>query len=378
MIGDLFLYNTLRLALLLILLIYGFCLGKSHNKHTLFITGVIAIMAFSLIEGLRWDRGIDYYNYYLMLTTDNPDIKSSELLFNAIIDTSRMLSLPYWLCFVLFSALYIYSFTKVVKEFPKAAIWALPVMFLTTVYAHENLTRQFIAISFVLLAYYFYIKQRKVPMLLCLVCVLSIHITGLFAVAMFLIIAYFKLEKIVKTPILLLGIYLALFFFWDTSYLNPFADYLSTMDLGGNEDMQHYLDNADRWFTSEGSLSGVQGTKNKASITRLFLNLVIECSVIYFGFFAMKNDKRLRIPYWFTFFAMVIFVLGGDIELYRRFGWWLYVFMPIVLGSIWYTVPMKPSFRIALMSIIAFSYAYAFIMSFTNIPPAGCAFVWDR
>lgn len=376
MIGDLFLYNILKISLLLILFIYGFCISKSHNKRNILITGVITIIAFSLIEGLRWDRGPDYYNNYLLLTSNAPEVTKSEPLFNAIISTFKMLSLPYWLCFVLFSFLYIYSFTKVVKEFPKAAIWALPVMFLTTIAPHENLIRQFLAISFILFAYYFYIKQKKVPMLLCLLCVFNIHFSGIFAIAMFGLVIFFKLEKYIRTPMILVGAYILLYFLWDTSYLSPLTNTLSNLDIG-NEDMQHYLENADRWFTDEGSLSELHGTSDKTSLVKIFFDLITNCAIIYFGFLAIKQDKRLRIPYWFTFFALIIFVLGGDIEIYSRFAWWLYIFMPIMLGSIWYSAPMKPKIRTALISIIAFSYAYAFIRGFSDIPYSGYAFVWD-
>ena len=376
MIGDIFLYNILKISLLLILLIYGFCISKSHNKRSLLITGVITIIAFSLIEGLRWDRGPDYYNNYLLLTTNDLSVTKSEPLFNAMISILKMLSVPYWLCFIFFSFLYIYSFAKVVKEFPKAAIWALPVMFLTTVAAHENLIRQFIAISFLLLAFYHYLKKNKTLMLLCLLCIFNVHYSGLFAIAMFFLVTSFKFEKYIKTPVILVGLYLLLYFFWDTSYLSPLTNTLSNLDIG-NEDMQQYLNNADRWFTDEGSLSELQGTSINISLIRIFFDLITNCTIIYFGFLAIKQDKRLRIPYWFTFFALIFFVLGGDIEIYRRFAWWLYIFMPIMLGSIWYSAPMKPKIRIALISIIAFSYAYAFIRGLSDIPYSGYAFVWD-
>ena len=193
---------------------------------------------------------------------------------------------------------------------------------------------------------------------------------------MFFLVTSFKFEKYIKAPVILVGLYLLLYFFWDTSYLSQVSTVLETINVG-NEDMQLYLENADRWFTNDGSLSELQGSSYRASLMKIFFDLTTNCSIIYFGFLAMNQDKRLRIPYWFTFFAMVIFVLGGDIEIYRRFAWWLYVFMPIVLGSIWYSAPIKPKIRIALISIIAFSYTYAFIRGLGYIPYSGCAFVWD-
>ena len=52
--------------------------------------------------------------------------------------------------------------------------------------------------------------------------------------------------------------------------------------------------------------------------------------------------------------------------------------MPLVLGAIWYLVPMNNKIRMTLMLIIAFSYTYSFIMRYTTIPYSGFAFVWDR
>ena len=143
MIGDLFIYNLLKAILLVTLLVVGYSI--STTKKNVFIYIFLAVIAFSLIEGLRWDRGPDYYNNYLMLTSNNSGLTKSEPLFNFIISILRdYLSIPFWGSFIVFSFLYIYSYTKAVMEFPKAALWALPIMFITTVDAHENLVRQVI------------------------------------------------------------------------------------------------------------------------------------------------------------------------------------------------------------------------------------------
>lgn len=377
MIGSLFTYNLLKLLLAVTLLICGKTISKTKNKRAIFVSAIIAIAVFSLIEGLRWDRGPDYYNNYLLLTTNDLNVKKSETFFNTIIDTLKMLSIPYWGCFIFFSFLYIYSFTKIVKVFPKAAMWALPVMFLISVDAHENLIRQFIAISFLLFAYYCYISNQKALMLLCLLAVFNIHLSGLFAVALLFLFILLKPEKIIKSPLLLTGIYLVLYFFWDTVYLLGITSILEKINLG-TDNMQGYLDNADRWFTDEGSLSYLQGAKVSTSLIKHLFTLITNSTIIYYGFQTIKYDQRLRIPYWFTFTAILLFVLGGDIEIYRRLAWWLYCFMPIILGAIWYLVPIKPKIKITLMSIIAFSYAYSFIMNLTTVPYSGFAFVWDR
>lgn len=377
MIGDLFTYNVIRLSLLAILLISGKMISSNKNKYCIFAFVLLSIIAFSLIEGLRWDRGPDYYNNYLLLTTNDLNVVKSEPLFNFIIETFKGSLLPYWCAFIFFSFLYIFSYTNVIRKFPKAALWALPVMYLTTVDAHENLIRQFIGISFFILAYYNHIKGHRIATLLFLICATLTHYSGLFAVALFYTITLLKPENIIRKPIYLIATYLVLFFMWDTSYLSSITNYLTKINLG-TDVMQGYLDNADRWFTNEGSISSLQGKDGAASLINTLFTLVRNCTIIYFGYNIIKYDQRLRIPYWFTFIALIIHIIGGDIEIYRRFAWWLYYFMPLVLGATWYLVPMNKKIRLLLMLIITFSYAYSFIMSFTTIPYSGFAFVWDR
>ena len=377
MIGDIFVYNIIRVFMLVLMIACGKVISTSKNKDNTVIFTIIVIIAFSLVEGLRWDRGPDYYNNYLLLTTNDLGVTKSEPLFNAIIGVLKGLSVPYWGCFIFYSFLYIFAYTKVVKLFPKTAVWALPIMFFTTVGAHENFVRQFIAISFVLLAYYYNTKNKNLQTVICLLCAVLNHYSGLFAVFLFYLIKYVKLDNFIKRPILLVFIYLALYFFWDISYLNSTTEFLNSINIGESS-MQNYLDNADRWFTSEGSLSDLKGAVIKTSFLNEFFTLATNCIIIYFGFFTMQNDKRMCIPYWFTYFAIIIFVLGGDIELYQRFAWWLYYFMPIVLGAIWYLTPMKRTIKVTMMSIIVLNYIYRLNITLSTIPSAGYAFIWDR
>lgn len=381
MIGNLFTYNIIRTSLLIILIICGYSISTSQKKSNIQISIAIVIILFSLIEGLRWDRGPDYFNNYLMLTSSTSGIVKEEPLFLAIITILRdILHMPYWGSFIFYSFLYIYSFTLVVKKFPKAAVWALPVMFLTTVAAHENFIRQFIGVSFLLFAYNFYIKRQKGLTVLCLICVFNVHTSGLFALACFALIAITKPDLYIKKPIYLVLVYLAFYFLWDVSYLGDYTSYLENLDLGGvgAENMQGYVDNAERWFTEEGSISSLNGIELKASKIAIAIELIRNCTIIYFGLLAVRIDKRLRIPYWFCYIAILIFVIGGDIELIERLGWWLYIFMPIVLGAIWYTVPMNKKLKFSLSAFLILTYAYAYIMGLSKIPFSGCAFIWDR
>ena len=376
-LGDPIVYWLLRILLLVALLVCGW--GISYQEKKFFkVYALVAGAAYSLIQGLRWNRGQDYPHYYsdLMGKWETPD---PELLYDGIVNfLSNILCVPYWVSFVIYSALLISAFLLVLKKVPKIAVWALPLFFIMTGSA-ENLIRQYLAVSFVIYAYNAYLSNNFKLVIIYLVCVPFIHASGLFAVFFFILFAIIKFEKIIKNPWILLGIYVLLYFFWDNSYFSFLTDFLQNLNFGDDYKMRSYLDNSERWFSEEGSLSFVLGTKSTVSSlisdTVSFLSYIL---VIYYGFYACKINSQIRIAYGFTYLAIIMKIIGGDIEMYARFYNWLIYLSPIVIGTICMT-PMKLKERWVVWAILIINfYFYGFIRQIGNIPYAGCAFIWDR
>ena len=352
---------------------YGISFGK---KNYYYKYAVVAGLVYSLIEGLRWNRGQDYYHYYgdLMgkLFTDNYEI-GYLFLINVL---TEILNLPFWLCFILYSALLITAFLSLLRLFPKAAVWALPLFYIITESSSENLIRQWLAIPFVIFGYYQYYIGNWKKCLFSLCVVPFIHLSGLFAVAVFLLFAKVKMR--LKTPWILLGIYLLLYFFWDASYFSFVSETLSGISLGDDVKYVGYVENADRWFTEEGSINEVLGKTKVAEIGMINVIAKFCCGVLFiiYGFKTCVKDFRLQIPFYFAYMALLLHTIRGDIEIYNRFAEWMNYFTPLVLGLILVNKEIRERYIIYAVVLVQYLF-YGFIRLIGLIPYKGCAFIWD-
>jgi hypothetical protein len=369
-------YWALKMTLLAVLIFCGYGISYRNKDNNYFwYYGAVVILFYALIEGLRFERGTDYHQYYSELIGQLNGDMNRELLYQLVVDIVHWLKIPFWAVFVCYSGLIISSVLSVVRHFPRYAIVALPVFFLLTDYPAENLIRQFVAIPFILFALSAYLDGKIVKTFILLAVVPFIHLSGLFGVGIFVALMFFNPTKYVRTPWILVAAYFLLCVVWDASYLEGVSDSLADTSIdGGESKYQGYIDNSDRWFTDEGSLS--DGTTEASTFGKL-MTYAFNSFLIFFGFYATKEDDRFRIPYWFTFLAIMVFAIAQQIELYRRFGWWIYTLLPIIVGYVTIGAKMRLIYRLAFFTILSYVYLYQLIVSFGTMPADGCAFVWD-
>lgn len=373
-------YWVLRLALLALLMFCGYGISYHNSGNRYFWHYAVPVIIFyALSEGLRFERGDDYNQYMTELRGDWYQEGFREPLYDMFILFVRYVGIPYWAVFVFYSALLITSFMSVIKKMPMYAVWAFPLFFLVTDYPAESMIRQFVAIPFIFFAFSAYLSGRKVLMFVMLAIVPFIHFSGLLAVGVFLILVYVNLAKFVKSPWILVVIYLLLYTFFDVGLFDRFSDLLQeNVDMSSDsERMLGYVENSDRWFTNEGSISYIHNHSVDNSIATVLGKLLFNLTVIFFGFKACKSDSRLLIPYWFSYVAIIIFTIGGDIELYDRFGWWLYYLVPLVVAGIMTYLPKESYLWWAAFAVVLLRYVYPLTYMIGNPGHAGCAFVWD-
>lgn len=388
-IGDPIVYWTLRLLLLIILINSGWHISYKDKDEGNYWTNVFpSIIAYSLIQGLRWNRGADYPHYYQDLTgTLFTDYK--EPVYLLWIDVFKWTGFPAPVAFVFYSFLLIFSFCCVLKYFRKGAIWALPLFLLMTVSA-ENLIRQYLAVPFILFAYYYYLRGEnyRKRMWLCLAIVPMVHLSGFFADAVFLLCIYaHKIKLNLKWKLWrlfpLLGLYLYVYFFWDNRNFSYIVDFISLLDVSDETYRGDYAISAERWFSEEGSISlilyGKAAIRTMSLLNEItfFLSNVI---MISGGYLLLKKDFRFLPVYWFTYFSIILKATGGDIEMYARFYNWLIYLAPITCGLILVEkLPTKFKMAEIFISVIFFIYFgfYGVFRQLGSMGYAGCAFIWD-
>lgn len=367
-----------RLFLLGIMVFCGWGISYKNKDNNYFWYYAIPIIIFyTLIQGLRFDRGADYPHYAQELQYDlyaGTNI-TREFLYDIFVLFIRGFKIPFYFGFLFYSGLLITGFMLVVKKFPRYAFWMIPLFYLITINASENFIRQFIAISFIFYAYYYYLENNKVKMYIMLAVIPLIHLSGLFVVGVFLLCAYIDFTKLLKTAVPLFVFYIIFTVAWDVANLDNFVDVFGSVDTFDDTNFEMYVDNSERWFTEEGDLGASLGLGESKfhKINRFVCN----CVIIWFGFFVCRRDRRFAIAYYASFLSMVIDTIGGSIELIGRMSWWLLPLEPIIIAGM-LTPEKKYNIKYwVLIGLFVATYYLRFFIQVGKPGLFGSAFVWD-
>lgn len=379
--GDPIVFWVLRLLVFLSLLYSGYLIsykyndGKSYWKYSL-----IGIVVYSLVEGLRWNRGIDYPHYYQDLTgklfTDY-----SEYVYIWWTELFKFTGLPFWVAFIFYSFLFIHGFYYLLKKFKKQAVWALPLFFIITVGSSENLIRQFLAVSMFEYALYFFLEKRYWKSAIFALLTVQIHNSVIITIVGALFVYFIHFDKKIKTGYLLVGIYLLFYYFWNPSYLAPITTWLSSLSVGDSSNMSSYLENAEFWFSDESSLSVRLGFVSRAaSMFSSTVSLVTTCIIIKYGYDLSQKNERYRIAYWFSFLAYILYIFSnnGDFEIWSRLSVMFRLLLPIVMAGILTGLSLRKVERYVIYAFCGVYFLYNSFFSMWGQSILGSAFVWDR
>lgn len=373
MLEQIQIYLTLRFFLFFTLIFSGWRMQKCQNSSLNFYVIFVTII-YSLIEGLRWMRGVDYWHYYQDLVTNfgtadctpNP-----EFLYRLYVNITYVLGVPYYISFVFYSALLIYPLMLICKKYRNAAKWILPLFYVFTIDQSENLIRQYIAIGILLFAIYCYTEEKYKKMYYCLISVFLIHDSALLIIIPFLL--WLKKGYTTAKPWWLLVLFSASFFLWKESYNDIIASHLGSLDVGFVRG-GGYFKNADRWFTAE------EGAFDNAAISafnyahRYLFNFFL----IYVGFYIQLSAPKYRVFYYLAFIGIIIKTIGSDIEMYNRFYNWFIVFIPLIVGLTLSEEKNKLNYwALASLSMVYMLYGGIF-RELNSINEYVIQFVWDK
>jgi len=349
--------------------------GKWYWKYS-----SIGIIIYSLVEGLRWNRGVDYPHYYQDLTgklfTDY-----SEYVYVWWTELFKFTGLPYWIAFIFYSFLLIHGFCCLMKHFKKQAIWALPLFFIISVGSSENLIRQFIAVSMFEYALYYFLEKKYVRSAVFAILTVQTHNSVLLTIAGGLFVHFVKFDKMIKNGYVLVVIYLFMYYFWDPSYLTPITTWMSSLSVGDSSNMSGYLENAEFWFSDESSLSDRLGYMSRAaSMFSSAMSLITTCIIIKYGYDLTQKNERYRIAYWFSFLAYILYILSnnGDFEIWSRLSVMFRLLLPIVIAGILTELSLKKVERYVIYAFCGVYFLYNSFFSMWGQSILGSAFVWDR
>lgn len=345
-------YDFLNLFLLGIMIYEGKMIskGKSYWKYCLW-----AILFFTLIEGVRYGRGVDYMHY---IDVYKYDLENKQVLFTSLNQFLKSLGVSAEYAFMVYAYPFITGAVIMLKPLKKYATYLFPLFLMSIISMHEAFIRQFLAMSFV----FMYIsllnseidailnKKIKFSKVLCLLALVfvaySIHSISIIAILVVTILMVFikkPFSWIYTVPLLVLGKFVISKSF-DFSYLNSLLSFLGS----SSDKFAGYTENADMWFSADGM---------NDNYTR---NIIIElletfgcCALLYLGnklfnYFqkmsiadktniipaVLKSNLRLMITL-FNAFTVGIIILETfyNLEIVRRVAhcWDFFWFIPVSL-----------------------------------------------
>lgn len=299
---------------------------------------VVLILLLCFIMGFRYNVGNDYHNYVDIYENLDWYMDVFEPGYIFLCQFSQMLNLTYQFPFFICSLLTVLPIAFLVnKTIPKMFCTSMTVYVLSYVYFEAmNTVRQAVAMSAFLLVFYFYIiKEQKLKALLALIFGALFHKSILIIAFLAFIISKFRDKFNIKLClILLLGSFVI------GHCLQSFFDAISglTMLLGLNS---NYMD----VFEERGVASGT---------FQIYLNI----SALYLLIFNKKQfspkNRRNQIIALFYVAGIVIYNVFISFYIGLRFYWYFYLFLILVIPNLLKKrkIKIRPLFFIALVLIM--------------------------
>lgn len=338
-------YFFLQFLLLLVSIYCGVKINKNNMKN---VYVLIFILTFTLIEGSRFGRGIDYNVYYYSFQTkDVFDVcKSNTILFDLLCFLLIKLGLPYQALIICSSSILAIAGTKLLIQYPKVLLLSLPWFYLET-FSAENLFRWYTAFSFLLLGIPYLLKDKTYIYLVCCIIGVQFHIMMAIPAILFYIIS--KAKSSLLSPWVSILIYLFLSLVWSSSFMKNFIspiNYLLSF-------LEHYTDvyggNLSSW------LDGSQHGLAEFSIIRQVLDLCKNVFLIFLGHKLIQKTKYKELVFYYNsmLLGIITYPAFAPIELFDRFNQ-LFLFFQCLVGSygVIYSVRNFSYRKYALLSLL--------------------------
>lgn len=369
---------------LFVLMFAGLYVGGKGIKKKDTALILVGILVFTLNEGLRFGRWIDYNNYYFFYqqALQLNQSRFTELFFVGICRTINALGGTYQVLILLMSFMHILGGVLFLRRYRSIAPYALPLYaFFSYSYA-ENLVRWYFGFSFVLIGLYYLFSEdeqkKKHNILLYLlfsIIGMNIHFGMFIIFPFFLIIIHFK--KPLLPPVATVSIYVALVLFFRMEFMQPLIDVANLYGdiLGGR--FESYAENADRWLTA-GAL-GLEKTNSYRGF--LLTSIFIICVVVGYTIRPYFGTKYIY-AYNSFIFGLLLNPIAERTEMLSRFDQLFILFVFVIIGYIikyvlFEIIKINMYVRIFILIILIGHFAYTGYRSYSRKTDQ-LLYVWDK
>ena len=186
--------------------------GNKYKNYTKNLLIIIFISIFVFILGVRVNFGTDQETYLHMYFYQGADLLRCEKLYVLINQFLRLLDAPYQLLFALIAFLEIYFLVLTFEKENVNVFWGFILFFLIYINLYLNLSRQAIAMSFILFSIYFFSKKKYLSWIIISLIATGFHVSSVLSIFLIPVLNITKKIKIPKFIYYLIICILILFF----------------------------------------------------------------------------------------------------------------------------------------------------------------------
>lgn len=369
-------YDFLMALMLWVLFRYG---GKiSRSKRLFSRAGWTAIVVYTLNEGLRFGRGIDYNAYWKVYEKIANGRLTEDMDFGFVYfaKTLSSVGLPWQGCVLIMNFLFIVSSLCFLRNYNNCLKYALPLWVLFSYSQTENVMRWFTGFSFILVGLALLQRdgKRKFLYFMLLSAFGCIFHFGLIPVPILFLI-FTRLDKPLASPVqtifaalIVLGIMQYASFKGYVELFNYFA-LMSDRFSGYANDTEYWLTKA----SSVGSLNNLGG----------ILDFVLSLFMLSIGYDVCKRAGKNYVFAYNLFLISCIFrPLTAQMELLNRYDTLIYTFRALVYAIIikhtllQVKLKRQPVWYPILIFVVGVNLALPLITPLRN-DPRKYLYVWD-
>ncbi len=359
MITTDFQYIFLNLLMMTVFIFTGRFASKDEKNYWKY--AIWCVIAFTLVLGLRYGRGNDYFRY--VTTYIREDDKDQRLFtwFNYFL--REILGIGRYYFFVIYSFIFVLCAMISFKEYRQYIQWLFPLFLIAFTYVSEYTIRQGLGYSFIFLFTMYLMKdewefKKKLPYLVgTFLAAFSIHSANAINAVIFLSVYYFfrkPITPLISIPCVILATFVVGNIF-DFNWLSPLLSFIGDVD----SKYSHYADNSERWFSAESSNDALL----RNSIIQLWQTWG-ECSLLYLGYKTINKYNATKIAifynvYWIGFVIWASFI---TIEILNRMGYSMYVYWIFPLAAVLYKMPKWSSipfiYKFCYIGLTFYAYEY--------------------
>lgn len=321
-------YIYIFLFILMLLSLYYSGKLMSIKRMGIYKAAALGIIIFTLNEGLRFGRGIDY-NYYAIAFKQNLINHNSswDPIFLFIANLLGYLGIPWQGYVILMSFTLILACTIFLKNFRDVTKWAFPLFAIFALPA-ENLMRWFFGFSFILIGTSYLLKKNDIKQtyifILFSLIAFFIHFALIPVAVIFYILTYIRKPIIKPLPAIILFFIIGIAF--KTSFMEQFVDLIQLFSI--SERAESYQYQAEYWLTS--GFAGVE----KSPFPKYY-ELLLFIVNVYWGYKLTKtHGYKYTFVYNLFLIGFITFPICHQIELLTRFNNLFCIFQFIILAYI--------------------------------------------